>query len=556
MAVYDRRRPFTTSSSWQAIDLRVATGFNTAEGFLGGCTLKGSVYLCPFQTLNQTGSIGAIAGNAHFFKYDSSIGLPTEQAAWSHFDATTLAAVSVGKRGWATCCTDYRYIYYAPIIDWGNAGIPHGLAIRYDSTLPFTEAGSWQTINLPTLTANLGGIQSVTFTGKHVYYVQTNGGAGITDYVARFNINGLFTNNSDLAWEYVRVSTLSFTNAASVPGLFVGSQFVRGRYLVCVPYGTNPTSQHGWVTIFDTLDPAAATLATSSNAWATFDLTTVNSRCKGYQFGWEAGDYLYLCPTNAGDGTPPPFIRWDMRKPFASAASWEIFTPAVPPPWLTGGVYDGTYAYLSPLRELGGDPSPGAYSGRVFRVYSPDYPAGQASHSMGDGYALYRDVNNNIGVNNTSPSFALDVVGTANAQTALRTSGFARVFGASTNTHGAFADIKGWEEVVTIASGVATTDTATNIPGGVLLLGISTRVNVQPPNSATYTVTGATSGTGYNIGANNPTTVGTTDMGTKAGAIYTGAAQKVRLTMNANPTDTTGRIVVNVHYIQITAPSS
>lgn len=421
MAVFDRTRPFKDPKSWQAIDLKVVTGQATAEGFLGVCVLNGVMYLSPKQTKNQAGFIGTVKGNAHFFKWDSSKGRPDEPMAWSHFDGTTKAAIIDGRRGWAGCAHDGRYVYYAPAND--ISGTVHGLAVRVDTLGSWTDPNSWQTINLPSIfDATVGGYQSVTFcqgpVASHMYYVQTQG-ASTSDDVARFNVNGAFISNGDGAWEHVHVATLGFPNAANY-GFPVGAAFVGGRYLLTVPFGNNGGAVwNGQVALFDTADPAATTLATSSNAWAIFDLTTVNARCKGYQYGWEAGDFVYLIPTNAGDGAPPPFIRWNKTRPFALASSWEVVTPSTAPPWQTGGAHDGTYFYCAPLREfpLGSN----VYSGRVYRVFSPDHPAGYATQYLGKGIRFFVDVNGQIGINTNDPQYGLDVNATMHAAGLIQT---------------------------------------------------------------------------------------------------------------------------------------
>lgn len=109
-------------------------------------------------------------------------------------------------------------------------------------------------------------------------------------------------------------------------------------------------------------------------------------------------------------------------------------------------------------------------------------------------------------------------------------------------------------EATTIAA-AATTDTTIQIPANAVVFGVSVRVTTVIPTAATFTVTGATSGTAFNTAAVS-TAANSTDPGTKAGAFYNGAAQNVRITPNLTPATATGVVRVTIHYYTITPPTS
>lgn len=121
-------------------------------------------------------------------------------------------------------------------------------------------------------------------------------------------------------------------------------------------------------------------------------------------------------------------------------------------------------------------------------------------------------------------------------------------------TNGQVFEIGYVTELTTIAA-AATTDTAIQIPAQAVVFGVSTRVTVAIPTAATFTVTGATSGTTFNTAAVS-TAANSTDQGTAACPYKNGAAQAIRITPNASPATNVGRVRVTIHYYQITAPTS
>jgi trimeric autotransporter adhesin len=109
-------------------------------------------------------------------------------------------------------------------------------------------------------------------------------------------------------------------------------------------------------------------------------------------------------------------------------------------------------------------------------------------------------------------------------------------------------------ELTTIAS-AAFTDTTIAIPANVIVKYVSVRVTVTIPTAATFTVTGATSGTAFNTAAVG-TAAGTTNKGNAAGAYYNATLQNIRITPNALPANTNGRVRVTICYEDVTPPAS
>lgn len=110
-------------------------------------------------------------------------------------------------------------------------------------------------------------------------------------------------------------------------------------------------------------------------------------------------------------------------------------------------------------------------------------------------------------------------------------------------------------ELTTIAA-AATTDTAIQIPLNAVVYYVSVRVTVVIPTAATFTVTGTTSGTQFDVAGGVSTAANTTDLGTRNCPFKNGAAQTIRITPNVNPAANTGRVRVTVYYYLPVAATS
>lgn len=121
--------------------------------------------------------------------------------------------------------------------------------------------------------------------------------------------------------------------------------------------------------------------------------------------------------------------------------------------------------------------------------------------------------------------------------------------------NGQRVNIKHLTELTTIAA-AATTDTAIQIPINAVVFAVSVRVTTVIPTAATFTVTGATSGTQFDRAGGVAVAAGTTDVGTALCPYANGAAQAIRITPNIQPGDNTGRVRVTIYYYDITPATS
>ena len=93
-------------------------------------------------------------------------------------------------------------------------------------------------------------------------------------------------------------------------------------------------------------------------------------------------------------------------------------------------------------------------------------------------------------------------------------------------------------ELLTIAA-AATSVTTMEIPLNAVVFAVSVRVTTVIPTAATFTVTGNTSGTQFDVAGGVSTVVNTTDVGTALCPYKNGAAQTIRITPNLTPADKT-----------------
>lgn len=137
------------------------------------------------------------------------------------------------------------------------------------------------------------------------------------------------------------------------------------------------------------------------------------------------------------------------------------------------------------------------------------------------------------------------LAGSSSGAASLRISGSSGAY----ESHGVV-----FAELLTIAA-APSTDTATTIGAAVVVTAVAVRVVTVIPTAATFTVTGATSGTTFSTAAVS-TAANSTDKGTAAGAYYNAAAQSVRITPNVNPAAATGQVRIIVFGYSVVAPTS
>jgi hypothetical protein len=120
--------------------------------------------------------------------------------------------------------------------------------------------------------------------------------------------------------------------------------------------------------------------------------------------------------------------------------------------------------------------------------------------------------------------------------------------------NGSYFQIKTSSELLTIQN-AASTDTTMDIPLNATVQGVAVYVVTVIPTAATFTVTGATSGTTFNTAAIG-TAAGSNDVGNQNCPYKNGAAQKIKITPNLVPAAATGQVRIVLMYTIPSPPTS
>jgi hypothetical protein len=320
---YDTRAPFGSASSWSTFD--VSTVEPSAGGFRGAAFDGRYVYLVPYESAPST--LGGVA-----VRYDTHADFGSA-AAWQSFDITTIDPACTGLFG---ATFDGRYLYLAP---YGQDQAPEGHAARFDTWGSFTDPTAWSTFDTGTLGAENVGFLGATFDGRYVYYSPYGYQYGhYGPMVTRYDTTGTFTDPG--AWS-------SFDTTSVDPRAlgYFGTSF-DGRYQYFLPYFGDGASG-GLVSRYDTTRPFAA-----GASWSTFDVSALGVAPAGGVFD---GRFLYLVPNafqgdTSGKGSGV-LARLDTTVEFTSSAAWTTFDVSTLNPQAAGffgGAFDGEHLYLVP----------------------------------------------------------------------------------------------------------------------------------------------------------------------------------------------------------------
>jgi hypothetical protein len=161
---FDTTASFTADASWSTFDTSTLDAGNglTVTSFWGSLFDGHYVYFSPSA---QSPSGGTVV------RYDPSQPFGSA-ASWSSFVLTNVAAGNDGMYGMTF---DGRYVYFVPS-NSAPLGL-EGLFARYDTTLPFTAASSWESYDLTGVSPSAKGLGSAVFDGQNVYLVPYFSGA-------------------------------------------------------------------------------------------------------------------------------------------------------------------------------------------------------------------------------------------------------------------------------------------------------------------------------------------------------------------------------------------
>lgn len=202
---------------------------------------------------------------------------------------------------------DGRYLYF--LADSVANGTLDNL-VRYDTTLPFADADSWQVKDLTAVDSIANGYWKLLFDGRYVYAIPYSV-VGTERKFIRYDTSLQFSENA--SYEVMNLYAISTDYVRYFGGCF------DGRYCYFTPNRT--TGSYNYVARYDT-----TASFTSSGSWSFFDL---DSLIGSVRIPCEAaicdGRYVYFPPKYIASNADGDMPRYDTTMDFTSASAWTTF---------------------------------------------------------------------------------------------------------------------------------------------------------------------------------------------------------------------------------------
>lgn len=310
---YNTRLPFKSPSSWATFDTHslATVGDASVSGFWGAANDGRYIYFAPDP--DDPSACPAL-------RLDTSAAF-TSQSAWATFDILGLNGAPCECAG---AVFDGRYVDFIPYTS--------RIVTRYDTTAnAFSDVSAWSTFDTSALpdagAVYIGG----GFDGQHVYAAPWLG-----HNVLRVDPAGFSSSSGWSTFDTTSVDAQYFSTAAHVD-----------HFVYFVPHGVPSL-----VTRFDTtLDFDAG------SAWSVFDTTTLGPGALGFYGSAFDGRFIYFVPDCEGGGgapcsmLPDIVVRYDTQGPFTAPSSWSTFDVTTIDTRLRGfhgAVFDGEFVYFVP----------------------------------------------------------------------------------------------------------------------------------------------------------------------------------------------------------------
>ena len=262
-------------------------------------------------------------------RYDTTLSF-TDIGSYSVFDTTT---VNTNSKGFYGGLFDGRYLYLIP--RFTSTGIGSGQITRYDTTMSFISAASYTVYDTTNVNANSKGFRNGIFDGRYIYLIPFYNGTSYFGQITRYDTTLSFT--SIVSYTVFDSSTVNANSKGFSGGVF------DGKFIYFIP--NNNGSISGQITRYD------ITMSfTSVSSYSVFDTTTVNSNSKGFDGGVFDGKYIYLIPSNNGTIFGQITV-YDTSKPFNLSSSYYVIDTATintNSKGFSGGIFDGKYIYMIP----------------------------------------------------------------------------------------------------------------------------------------------------------------------------------------------------------------
>ena len=217
-------------------------------------------------------------------------------------------------KGFSGVGSDGEYNYYTP---YHNGSAYHGIILRQKIFGVFKDASSWEAFDAGSVDGltTKGYFGNSIFDGQFMYFTPNNNGS-VSGIVLRYDTTKPF--KSSTSWEAY--------NAGSVDSLttkgFRGAVF-DGQFIYFVPYHNG--AYNGIILRYDTTKPFK-----SLTSWEAYDLDGMaGGAAKGYWGAVVLENFIYFSPyQNAASTYHGQILRYDMTRPFKSAAAWVVFNAA------------------------------------------------------------------------------------------------------------------------------------------------------------------------------------------------------------------------------------
>ncbi|MSP13458.1 MAG: hypothetical protein EXR62_10950 [Chloroflexi bacterium] len=273
MLRYDTHGAFRDPHSWQAHDLGEAVSHQSAA-FDG----RYIYYVAGYEgTYHGPGLEGPPSGK--MVRYDTQGDFATAES-YTWYDVSPLgglpASGGLPTYNYDGAVFDGRYVYFVPL--------EYGVALRYDTTRAFTDAGSWEIHDARrTSGLEMGWSVGAAFDGRYVYYVPY-----ASSTVVRYDSRGAF--NDPDAWIAYDASHTSGLHTQGYDGAVFD-----GRYITFIPYwegGDMHRGHHARVLRYDTTQAF-----TVRAAWSATDAAeAVELGELGFNGAAFDGRYMYFVP--------------------------------------------------------------------------------------------------------------------------------------------------------------------------------------------------------------------------------------------------------------------
>ncbi len=339
---FDTHGDFKDPRSYSAYNANPTAGIE-CHGYYGGAFDGRYIYFIPRQLDRRE-------YHTHLLRLDTR-GEFKDPKSW---DAYNIGPDQSGQG----CAFDGRYLYLCP----GYHGNPNGNQldcgnfIRYDTTRPFKDAASYQSIEVkPFLGEGAGTYDGAAFDGRYVYFVP------LSSYPVRYDTHGRF--DDPASWQ-------KFDSKQIGMGIGVGAIY-DGRWIYYVPYANSMAARFDTMT-HDFSDP---------KNWQIRDVDLMyGNRTCGFDGGFFDGRYVTFVPFIYGSPEEKytlhgNYLRYDVLQPFGEESSWQVrdtyFTEGLRTVGFNAGAFDGRYFYAAPWRSLAGlTGGQIGVSGRVLRYDS------------------------------------------------------------------------------------------------------------------------------------------------------------------------------------------